>query len=112
MRPGIPSPGGTILGANDDTYFGSLIGGVRTLSSTSNLGTGNITVQKDSRLLLSAATNLTADQYIDVRSNNGGYAVLGIAGNGDNAIIGSNQSGPAYNFRAGDRRRARSATIW
>ncbi|EDY20583.1 autotransporter-associated beta strand repeat protein [Chthoniobacter flavus Ellin428] len=35
-----------------------------------------------------------------MRSNNSGYAVLGIAGDGDNGVIGSNTSSAAYNFRS------------
>ena len=92
--------GGTVLASNDDTYFGSSISGVRTLNDTAKLGGGNISVQRDARILLSAATNLNVGQYIDLRSNTNAFAVIGIAGNGDNAVIGSNASSAAYNFRA------------
>jgi autotransporter-associated beta strand protein len=92
--------GGTILASNNDTYFGSFTGGVKTLNDTSKLGGGNISVQRDSRILLSAATNLNAGQYIDLRSNLNAFAVIGIAGDGDNALIGSNVSFASYNFRS------------
>ncbi len=92
---------GAVLSASDDTYFGSSIGGVRTLNDFFQARCRQYPACNPPRASCSRRPPiLNLGQYVDLRSNNSAYAVVGLAGDGDSAAIGSNASSAAYNFRA------------
>ena len=85
---GITATGGTVL-AGGNTYFGKFEGSnIRTLNPNATLPGGDITVQPNSIVRFTAATNIVSGQFVDVRSNLGSLGVVGIAGNGDSAALG------------------------